>query len=110
MNLENSSHVAIMGVDSLAKDLPVSLTSVHVTGAPKTRTSFLDAIIRPHLTESGISSDTFENVLQRTAAITQALSKTDAFSIVLPSLKRSESIYSSNQDVELHIKLKEKSR
>ena len=94
----------------LAKELPVSLASVHVSGAPNTRTGFLDAIIRPHLTEPSISSDTFENVLQRTTAITQALTNTDTFSLIQPTLKRSDSIYASKQDVELHIRLKEKSR
>jgi outer membrane protein insertion porin family len=94
----------------LAKDLPVSLSSVHVTGAPNTRTSFLDAVIRPYLDRGDLSEGTLQDVFMKTSLISQALLKTDAFSVVLPSLRRSESIYASEQDVELHIKLKEKSR
>jgi hypothetical protein len=94
----------------LAKDLPISLSSVHVTGAPNTRTSFLDAIIRPYIDYNGSEWSTFEDVVQRTSAIIQALSKTDAFSLVFPTLKRSDSIYADQQDVELHLRLRERSR
>jgi hypothetical protein len=92
--------------------MPASLRSVHVTGGGNIREGFLRHIISPHLAGTSAIEDgtTLQDVLETTSAITRALEKTDAFAIVQPTIAKSGSIYSSPDDVELHIRLKQKSR
>lgn len=82
-------------------------------GAPATRTSFLSFLVQPHLnspTPPSVTEDTIEDVLRRVSRITGVLERSDIFSSVYPSLERSRSPLAGENDVDLILKVRERSR
>ncbi|KAF8318799.1 hypothetical protein DL93DRAFT_2075725 [Clavulina sp. PMI_390] len=89
------------------------LADVRVQGAQATRTSFLDFLIRPHISSNATPSaidGTMEDVMRRVSRITGHLEQTDIFASVQPALERSRSPLAEDGDLDLVLRVKERSR
>lgn len=93
---------------------PLHIASVRVEGAPHTRRSFLDWLLKPHLANYATllqpNTANLESVLQTTRSITHILRETDIFSIVEPKLEASRDMLSRDDDIDVIIKTKEKGK
>lgn len=92
---------------------PAHIADIRIQGTPSTRTSFLGFLVKPHLassTPSSVEEGTVEDVLRRVARITGVLEQSDIFSSVLPTLERSRSAIAGENDLDLILKVRERSR
>jgi len=113
---------ALSEVVSSNLDSPLHLNSIRIVGATGTRTGFLARVVAPYLASSSSSSssassssstptsDTLRQVLQTTREVTDKLERLDIFSAVEAGLESSKGIYSTEEDVDLVIKVREASK
>ncbi|KZT61671.1 mitochondrial protein [Calocera cornea HHB12733] len=115
LRLRGQYESAVRGIVDLLDDAgsaPLKLTALRIT-APHTSQAFLDTLLTPYLTpspspESGYP--TLRSVLRQTRDVTQALSATNIFSSLQPTLVRSLSPLAEPGDVELLVMAKERGR
>lgn len=86
------------------------MASVRIEGATRTRPSFLDWLVKPHLKDVQTSESDLESVLLTARKITHSLLATDNFSSVLPRLEASRDVLASEGDVELVFQTRQKGR
>lgn len=86
----------------------MTLRSVKVEGADKTRTSFLGFLINPILAQS--SANDLDSVLYKTRHIADTLQRTDIFRSVVASIESSRDPMAEPSDVDLILKTRERGR
>ncbi|KDQ10350.1 hypothetical protein BOTBODRAFT_178207 [Botryobasidium botryosum FD-172 SS1] len=90
---------------------PLHISSVRVEGAPRTRHSFLSSLIEPQLSSHNtVETPTLENVLHQVRGISHTLQLTDIFSSVEPTIAKSTAPLSTNKDVDVVFKCRERGR
>ncbi|KAF8870966.1 mitochondrial protein [Gymnopilus junonius] len=90
---------------------PVNVSSIRVEGAPHTRLSFLESIIKPAIPPpSSEQPSTLEDILHTTRRISYALRKTDVFSSIETYVDRPRDMLAQPGDVDLVFKTKERGR
>ncbi|EJD36254.1 hypothetical protein AURDEDRAFT_147230 [Auricularia subglabra TFB-10046 SS5] len=87
-------------------DAPGRVSSVRVQGTVHTRPGFLQALIAPHLGPG----DTFGDALHTTRSVVAALSRTDIFSSVNPTLHQASSPLARRGDVDILLNVVERGR
>lgn len=87
-------------------DAPSRISAVRVLGATQTRSSFLRALISPHLGDQ----NTFGHTLDAARGIVDSLSRTDAFTSVAPTLALASSPLAKPGDVDILLNVKERGR
>lgn len=87
------------------------VSSVRVEGAPHTRRSFLESIIKPAIPPpSSEQPSTLEDVLHATRRISFALRKTDIFTSIEAYVDRPRDMLAQPGDVDLVFRTKERGR
>lgn len=89
---------------------PLRISSVRIEGASRTRPSFLDWLVKPHLQHAQSQDSDLESVLRTARGITHSLLATDNFSSVLPRLESSRGPLATDEDVDLVFQTRQKGR
>ncbi|THH09565.1 hypothetical protein EW145_g1916 [Phellinidium pouzarii] len=90
---------------------PMRISSIRVQGAVQTRSSFLNWLIEPHLSQAKKDdTSTLKDVLTSTKHITNTLLEADIFSVVNPRIETSRDALSRPGDVDLVLSARQKGR
>ena len=88
------------------------ITSIRVEGAHHTRKSFLESLVKPHLSSGSVldNHSTLKTVLESTRDIGHLLHESDIFAAVNADLERSRGPMSQPGDIDVIFRTKEKPR
>jgi outer membrane protein insertion porin family len=110
LNIDQRAQVAKVRENT---DASMRLSSVRVVGAHRTRPSFLNWLLKPHLDDMSLHSPqptTLSDILKTTRRITANMLETDVFTHVVPRLEASRDPMAHPGDLSLLLQTRQKGR